>query len=43
MNALTRDLIKLTKLAEGAKASDPFRQSFHLMPPVGWLHDPNGL
>ena len=43
MNALTRDLIKLTKLAEGAKASDPFRQSFHLMPPVGWLNDPNGL
>ncbi len=44
MNALTRDLIKLTKLAEeGAKASDRFRQRFHLMPPVGWLNDPNGL
>ena len=44
MNALTRDLIKLTKLAEeGAKVSDRFRQRFHLMPPVGWLNDPNGL
>lgn len=22
---------------------DPFRMGFHLMPPVGWLNDPNGL
>lgn len=22
---------------------DSFRQGFHLMPPVGWLNDPNGL
>lgn len=24
-------------------ASDPWRLSYHLMPPVGWLNDPNGL
>ena len=23
--------------------SDPYRLSFHLMPPTGWLNDPNGL
>lgn len=23
--------------------SDPYRLRFHLMPPVGWLNDPNGL
>lgn len=23
--------------------SDPYRLQFHLMPPVGWLNDPNGL
>ncbi len=24
-------------------ASDPWRLRYHLMPPVGWLNDPNGL
>lgn len=44
MNALTRDLIKLTEKAEKEAPSDsPFRQKIHLMPPVGWLNDPNGL
>lgn len=23
--------------------SDPYRLNFHLMPPTGWLNDPNGL
>lgn len=23
--------------------SDPYRLGFHLMPPVGWMNDPNGL
>lgn len=46
MNALQRDLKKLTAQAERAGAalpSDPWRLDFHLMPPVGWLNDPNGL
>lgn len=47
MNALQRDLKQLVPLAEQlGKAqveADPYRQRFHLQPPVGWLNDPNGL
>lgn len=25
------------------KLKDDFRQTFHIMPPVGWMNDPNGL
>ena len=49
MNATSRDLAILTEqaerraAAERAAAPDPYRLSFHLMPPTGWLNDPNGL
>lgn len=44
MTALTKDLIKLTAQAEKSRNRDgKFRQKLHLMPPVGWLNDPNGL
>lgn len=47
MNALYRDLTALVRHFEKenlplAKA-DPRRLTFHLMPPVGWMNDPNGL
>ena len=47
MNALHRDLARLVAEAERqglARAEqDPYRLRFHLMPPVGWMNDPNGL
>src|SRR5699024_9047306 len=46
-NALQRDLERLVARVEREDgpqaAADPFRQTFHLMPQVGWLNDPNGL
>ena len=42
MNALTRDLADLVKIVEAkADGKDCFRQKLHLMPPTGWLNDPN--
>lgn len=44
MNALQKDLIRLTEAAERQSLPDsPWRLGLHLMPPVGWLNDPNGL
>lgn len=34
-----KELQRLRELVE----QDPYRLRFHLMPPVGWLNDPNGL
>lgn len=46
-NAMNRDLTRLVARVEqldGPNAQkDPYRLKFHLMPPVGWLNDPNGL
>lgn len=47
MNRLHRDLNDLVRRVEAwdsARVSaDPYRQHFHLMPPIGWMNDPNGL
>ena len=44
MTALTKDLIKLTaEVEKNASRDGKFRQRMHLMPPAGWLNDPNGL
>ena len=47
MNALNRDLNRLVRHFEqedrAKVAADPRRLRFHLMPPVGWMNDPNGL
>ena len=44
MTAMTNDLVKLTAEAEKKGIRDgKFRQKLHLMPPAGWLNDPNGL
>ncbi|MCD8356078.1 MAG: glycoside hydrolase family 32 protein [Clostridia bacterium] len=47
MNALQRDMFRLVpRIEAGDRAkvdADPRRLRFHLMPPVGWMNDPNGL
>ncbi len=43
MNGRTNELKAALYKAEQQKINDKWRQRFHLMPPVGWLNDPNGL
>ena len=46
MNELQKKLTRMIRMKEQAAVEypdDPWRLGFHLMPPVGWLNDPNGL
>ena len=47
MNSTCKDLLKAIQLVETVEMpgvnQDPWRLGYHLMPPVGWLNDPNGL
>ncbi|SFL87429.1 glycoside hydrolase family 32 protein [Salibacterium qingdaonense] len=41
-HAMRQDVEKMLNQNRGARTG-PFRQQFHLMPPVGLMNDPNGL
>lgn len=42
-NQRITEIKNLEKEAVAKWEQSPFRNAFHLMPPVGWLNDPNGL
>lgn len=47
MNDTGKDLVKAVRMAEKLEREgdrkDPWRLHLHLMPPTGWMNDPNGL
>ena len=47
MNEKTKEMMEKAReqeqSMEGTVKSCPFRTRFHIMPPVGWINDPNGL
>lgn len=47
MSALTKvledDIVRVENEKKDNISKDRFRLGYHLMPPVGWLNDPNGL
>lgn len=47
MNTVERDYLTAIQAYENMQKplcdKDPWRLKFHIMPPVGWLNDPNGL
>lgn len=40
---LKQNILKAEAEAALLRADDPYRFGFHLMPPSGWMNDPNGL
>ncbi|MGN0496462.1 MAG: glycoside hydrolase family 32 protein [Lachnospiraceae bacterium] len=42
-NMLNQQILAAEKAAGNKMADDIYRQGYHLMPPSGWMNDPNGL
>lgn len=38
-----KEMLPIKKQLKTKTSQDPYRLGFHIMPPTGWLNDPNGL